>query len=198
MRTTRLLLAALAGAVAMFAWSSISHTAVIRGVGFTPLPRENAIVAELRKSIRDDGLYFFPGVDWSRKQTSEETAAWQARFAAGPHGLVVYHASGDVPVSPRKLLLQFVGDLLAAAIAAWIVSLIAASYWQRVLVVGLLGAFGCVGVSALYWNWYGFTSAFFAAHCLDKIVGWLVAGAALARVAPPRSAAAAGTAFASN
>jgi hypothetical protein len=119
-------------------------------------------------------------VDWSAKPTPGETASWQARFRAG-NGLIIFHPSSDAPVSPRKLSLQFLGDLLASLLAAWILSLVVpAPYWKRVLAVGAMGAFGCLGVSSLFWNWYGFGHAFFAAHAFDKIVGWLIAGAAVA------------------
>jgi len=185
MRLYRLTLAALAGAAVMFAWSAFSHTVLIRGIGFTPLPNERALVGALRESIQEDGLYFFPGIAWSKEPTADETAAWEARFRAG-NGLLIYHPSSDAPVTPRKLMLQFLGDLLAALIAASLVSALPAPYWRRVLAVGALGGFGCLGVSALYWNWYGFGHAFFAAHCLDKITGWLLAGTAIARLAQRR------------
>jgi hypothetical protein len=154
---------------------------LIRGIGFTPLPNEDALVAQMRQSIPESGLYFFPGVDWSAKPTPAESAAWEAKFRAG-NGLVLFHPSSGAPVSARKLSVQFLGDLLASLLAAWLVSWLPKSFWRRAGAVGLMGAFGCLGVSALYWNWYGFTDAFFAAHCLDKVVGWLLAGAAIAEV----------------
>jgi hypothetical protein len=184
MSLRRWLLAALSGAVVMFAWSTLSHTMLIRGIGFTRMPDEAAVVAQLRTSIHEEGLYFFPGIDWDAKPTAGENAAWQARFRAG-NGILVYHPSSGDPVSPGKMLLQLLCDLLAAAIAAWLVARLPGPYWRRVVAVGAMGVFGCLGVSALFWNWYGFGHAFFAAHCFDKIVGWLVAGAAIARVAAP-------------
>jgi hypothetical protein len=185
----RLLWAALAGAAVMFVWSALSHTMLIRGIGFTPLPNEDRLVVELKESIKEDGLYFFPGIDWDREPTDEEAAAWEARYRAG-NGILVYHPSSDGTVTPRKLGLQLFGDALAALLAAYVVSLVNASYWRRLSVVAALGTFGCVGVSALYWNWYGFSHAFFVAHCFDKIVGWTLAGAAIARLSPSSARAA--------
>jgi hypothetical protein len=171
----------------MFVWSAFSHTTLIRGVGFTRLPNESPLVAEMQKSIKDDGLYFFPGIDWSKQPSADETAAWEERFRRG-NGLLIFHPSSDAPVSGRKLLLQFFCDLLAAGIAAYLVALLAVPYWKRVLAVGALGTFGCLGVSALFWNWYGFTHAFFASHCLDKVVGWVLAGAVIAKLSTPAPA----------
>jgi hypothetical protein len=182
MRTLRLPLAALAGATVMFAWSSFSHTTLIRGIGFTPLPNEDALVAQLHQSIRESGLYFFPGIEWNAKPTPDQSAAWDTKFRSG-NGLLIFRPSSGGPVSARKLSLQFLGDLLASFFAAYLVSWLPRSFWRRTAALGLMGAFGCVGVSALFWNWYGFTDAFFAAHCLDKIVGWLLVGAAIAKLA---------------
>src|SRR6185503_6093358 len=97
MRLHRLMFAALAGAAVMFAWSALSHTLLIRGDGFAPLPNETALLAEMRESIKDEGLYFFPGIDWSRHPNADETAAWEQRFRAG-NGLLVFHPSSDAPV----------------------------------------------------------------------------------------------------
>jgi hypothetical protein len=110
-------------------------------------------------------------------------SAWEAKYRTG-NGLLIYHPSSDAPLSPRKLTTQLVCDLLAAMIAAWVVASTQAAYWKRVSIVGALATFGCLGVSALYWNWYGFTHAFFAAHCFDKMVGWLLAGLVIAKLAP--------------
>jgi hypothetical protein len=183
-RLPRLALAALVGALAMFIWGAVSHMVLLKGVGFTRMPHDEWVLAELRKSLSKDGLYFFPSVDLSGHATAEETSAWAARFRAGPTGMIVFHPSGDEPVSPTKLALQFLSDLFAAAIGAFVVSLIAAPNWRRSLVLGLLGAFSCLSVAALYWNWYGFPTAFFLAQCVDKVVGWSIAGVLIARIAP--------------
>ncbi|MCA9617487.1 MAG: hypothetical protein KC731_00605 [Myxococcales bacterium] len=185
----RILVAALAGAVALFVWSAISHMFIIRGIGFEPLPDE-AAVEPLVGSLERGGLYFFPRIDWSRSPSDEEIAAWETRFRRG-HGLVLYEADGDGPVSSKKLGLQFLGDLLAAAILA---ALAARGLGMGVAAGAVFGAalgvFASAGVSSLYWNWYGFSHAFFVAHCGDKIVGWLIAGAAVGWVLSRQGSAA--------
>ena len=91
-------------------------------------------------------------------------------------------ASFVATLSARKLLVQLLTDLLASGIAVYVLSLIAGPDWRRVLVVASFGAFSCLSVGALYWNWYGFPTAFFFAQCLDKIGGWFLAGSAIAYV----------------
>ena len=37
-------------------------------------------------------------------------------------------------------------------------------------------------MSTIYWNWYGFPDAFFLAQMIDLVVGWTLAGVAMAAV----------------
>ena len=106
-------------------------------------------------------------------------------FARAPTGMIVYHAAGDTPISPKKLSVQFLSDVLAAGIASYLLSLSIATYWKRVGLAVLLGAFGLFAISSIYWNWYGFSNAFFLAQGLDMIVGWSLAGAVITKLIPP-------------
>jgi len=179
------LIATLAGAVTIFVWGGISHMVLLKGIGFTRMSNEQRIVSTLRSSLPGDGLYFFPSIDLRGNPTREEQAAWEARFREGPTGMIIYHAAGDAPVSPKKLSVQFVSDVLAAGIVSYLLSLTVATYWKRVELVGLLGAFGLFAISSIYWNWYGFPDAFFVAQGVDMIFGWSLAGAVIAKLIPP-------------
>ena len=185
MTIIRLAMGAFLGALIMFFWSAFSHMLLLKGAGFTPLPDEELVTSQLKTSVGDEGLYFFPGRDFRSSYTPEQEATWETKFRQGPTGLLLYHSGGVSSVSPRKLLVQLLSDFLAAAIASLIVSRMIGPYWQRVLAVALFGAFGCLSVSTIYWNWYGFPDSFFAAQCVDQVVGWLFAGVAVVGVLKP-------------
>jgi hypothetical protein len=187
----RFVLAVLVGAVAMFIWGAVSHMVLLKGAGFSHLPNDEAVAATLKDLIPQDGLYFLPSPNFSGNATGAESAKFEARFRAGPTGMILFHRSGCEPVTPKKLFVQFFSELLAAAIGALVLSRIAASYWQRVLTMALLGAFGVLSISTIYWNWYGFPDEFFVAQLVDKVLGWLLAGSLMAAVAP-RAASPAG------
>jgi len=184
----RWLIATLAGAVTVFVWGGFSHLVLLEGVGFSRIANEERIVSALRTSLPGDGLYFVPSIDLRGTPTSEETAAWEARFRAGPTGLIVYHALGDTPVSPKKMVVQFLSGLFAAGIVTFVLCLTVAPYWGRVGLATLMGALGVFTVSTIYWNWYGFTNAFLLAQVVDMIVGWALAGAVIARLIPAQQA----------
>jgi hypothetical protein len=182
------LVATVAGAVTMFVWGAISHMVLLEGVGFSRISDEERIVSALRSSLPGDGLYFLPSIDLRKSPSAEETAAFEARFRAGPTGMIVFHAAGDAPVSFRKLSIQFLSTLVAAGILSYVLSLTVAAYWTRVELASLLGAFGVFAISSIYWNWYGFPNAFLLAQGVDMVVGWSLAGAVIAKLNPPATA----------
>ena len=98
--------------------------------------------------------------------------------------MIIYHVAGDTPVSPKKLSVQFLSNVLAAGIVCYVLSLTIATYWRRVGVAALLGAFGLFAISSIYWNWYGFPDAFFFAQGVDMIVGWALSGVVIAKLIP--------------
>ena len=183
----RFVLAAIVGGVVIFIWGAISHMVLLKGAGFSHLENDEVVAAELAHSIPHDGLCFLPSADFSRSATNAENAALEARARKGPTGMVLFHRSGSELVTGRKLLIQFFSELLAAAIGVLVLSRTVAAYWLRVLMMGLIGTFGVLSISTIYWNWYGFPDAFFVAQLLDKAAGWLLAGAVMAAIVPRHS-----------
>jgi hypothetical protein len=180
----RFVVAVSAGAVAAFIWGAVSHMTLLKGAGFSHLANDEAVAAELSRSIPHDGLYFLPSPDFSGNTTGAENAAFEARFRAGPTGMILFRRSGSEPVTPRKLLIQFLSELLAGTIGALVLQRSPGPYWLRMLTMGLLGAFGVLSIGTIYWNWYGFPDAFFVAQLVDKVVGWMLAGAVMAAIVP--------------
>ena len=185
----RILLAGLAGAIAMFVWTSIAHIATPLGsVGFSQLPDEAAVLGAMDGAIgAKSGLYFYPWVDPKDPQMMQKTEA--AEKAHG-HGLLLYHGPGqnaDTNMMPL-LVREFVKQLVQALIAAWIVSLLAVGYVGRVAVVTLIGVSAAIATNISYWNWYGFPLDYTLAALTMEIVSGLVAGLAIAAIIRPRTA----------
>jgi hypothetical protein len=160
-------------------------------MGFSTLPDEASVLAALKSSVPEAGLYIFPnpGMDMSRKPTPEEQAAWEARMQSGPTGLLVYNPTAGEGLSPRQLVSEFLTNVLAAAVAAFVASLIAAAYGRRVLVITLIALFGWLSLSVSYWIWYPFPGSFILAEGITEVMGWFLAGLAIARIVPPAGAA---------
>ena len=179
----RVLLGGIFAGLAVFIFSAIDHMALPTGhMGLKTLPQEDVVLGAMRTAIPEPGLYFFPGMDLSKRMTAQEQKAWDAKYLAGPTGLLVYSPGGAPPMQPRQLSTELCSDILAAIIAAFVVSLTQASFGRRVLVVTLLGLFAWLSVSVSYWTWYHFPPAYVVAEGIDQVGGWLCGGIVLAAV----------------
>src|SRR5438552_3527946 len=95
--TTRNLMAAVLGAIAMFIWSFIAHAVLPLGeIGVRQVPNEDALIDALKSNLGENhGLYIFPGLGVGPEATREEKhAAMQKAMEKGnngPSGLLIYH-----------------------------------------------------------------------------------------------------------
>ena len=170
----RIVIAALVGGIIFFIWSSIAHIVTPLGMmGLSNLPNEDAVLQTLRANVPNSGMYFFPGFMSDRD-------AWEAKLRQGPSGLLVYTAVGTVAMDPKQLISELITNIVAAFIAAAIIALIAAPYMKRVAVIALMGVFGWVSLLLSYWIWYHFPTAFILGELTTEVVGWFLAGLAIA------------------
>jgi hypothetical protein len=180
--SARTLLALAAGTAVLFVWGALSHMIIIRGVGFAALPDDAAFAQALSGKHVEPGLYAFPAPpDWRGEVATEASmAAWDAQFRSGPSGLLVVRPIGEAPVSPRKLLVQLLANVVAVSLALLVVRSSGPSFWRRVACVVAVGTGGFVTVGVICWNWYAFTNGFILALGFDLLVGWLLVGSILA------------------
>lgn len=183
----RLIIAGIIGGIVMFGWGAFSH--MVLGLGdssFKQIPNESAVLSTMKANINEPGLYFFPGMDMSRTPTTEEMNAWTEKFKAGPRGLMVFHPTGDEPMSVRYLLTELASNILAALAAAVIISWLICSFFGRVIAAGLIGLAGWLSIDMSLWNWYGFPTTYFLSQGIDQVVGWLLSGIAIALIVKGR------------
>ncbi len=83
---------------------------------------------------------------------------------------------------PRQLAVELLSDILAAALAAWIIGHTAVPFGRRVLMVTCLGVFAWLAISVSFWNWYGFPAAWAMAELIDQVGGWLAGGLVIAAI----------------
>lgn len=179
----RILLAAVIGGAAIFIWGYLAHAVLPLGqTGIKVLPNEDAVIEGLRATISEPGLYYYPGMDPKQQGNTQVMEEWARKHEAGPTGLILYRPTGSPPMTPQQLLLELLGNMFSAFIAAYLLSKTGAPFARMVWLSALLGIFAWAVVSIRYWNWYGFPPDFTAAAALDHAVGWTVGGIAIAFV----------------
>ena len=185
----RRLLAAIAGGIVVFVWSAVSHMALGLGsAGIRTLPNEERMAQAIRGVVTEPGLYFFPGMDPSRKMTPEEERAWTERYRRGPSGLMIVQPGGREPMEPTQFVVELLADILAAGVAAFILAGLGGPLLARAGAVGLLGVFEWADLSVSYWNWYKFPTLYTGAALVEQVVGWTLAGLVMALMLRPRPA----------
>jgi hypothetical protein len=88
-------------------------------------------------------------------------------------------------MSPRQLGGELATNIIAALVAAILVSMMIGSWLKRALAVALLGVFGVASVLLSYWLWYGFPGAFVVGQTVTEVVGWFLAGLVIAKIVKP-------------
>lgn len=186
----KVLIAGILGGIVAFAWSSIVHMLPTGHMGLSTLnDKEDAVLAALKSNIGQPGLYFYPGMDMTKSPTAEQQAAWEAKYKAGPTGLLLYLPTGSEPMGPKQLLIEFLTTVLCGLIAAYVLASAVGSLLHRAALVCLMGLFTWLAISLSQWNWYKFPFDFILLDGLDQVIGWLLAGLLIAKMIKPAAPA---------
>jgi hypothetical protein len=186
----RILLAALAGAVAMFVWTAIAHMATpLATTGFGKMTNEPAALSSLSAENvgTKPGLYIFP---WTDPKDPKMMDKYEELAKTRPTGMLLYRPIGQQMggISIAMLTKEFLKQLVQTLIAAWIVSMIAAGFTTRVGIVTAIGFSAGIATNISQWNWYGFPTDYTLAQITIEVISGLVAGLAIASVLPRKTA----------
>lgn len=184
----RVLIAALAGAVAMFAWVSIAHMLTpLATTGISRMNNEPATLAAMQAAMPADGLYMFPGMDVNAKDRKAEMAAYVAKAKVNPTGLVVFHAPKADQGMTKQMIGEFVIELICVLMAAILLNLAnIPGFVGRVLTVVAVGVPAVLWTNGSYWLWYGFPGSYTLANMTIELIGFVVAGLVLAALMRPK------------
>ncbi len=189
----RIIGAGLLGGLLIFLWGFVSHMFLPLGMaGMVEVDdaKQTAVIEAMGANFQEPGIYmlpFMPEADW---QDEAKSKAFGERAVTRPQAWVVYHPTGeDINANFMKMLgTQFGSDVLGALLAAIVASFLVGSYLQRVILITMMGAFAWVSISVPYWNWYRFPFEFTAANLVEYVVGYFLAGLAIAWLVKPRAA----------
>lgn len=180
----RIAIAAIIGGIVMFLWGAVAHTMLPLGeMGMhTAVEQDAALNAISRSASRGGGVYMLPGMDPAIYADDAASKAFVQANRDKPYALVIYQPDGNPALENMapNLGKQWASDTLAAAVLAWILALGAWGLARRVMVATAAGIFSWLTISVPYWNWYLFPLDFTLANLVEQVVGWAIAGAAMA------------------
>src|SRR5436190_21334428 len=180
----RILVAGLVGGILVFFMGFVEHE-LLGWSARTFLRLEKN--AEFRDYLRGDklgpGMYPFPQMP--KDKTPAETERFSKEWKPGPSGFLIVAPPGDLNMG-KMLGGEFISNVIASLIAAWIVSLISAdkTFLWRWKAVVLMGIFGWMSIVASQGIWWQFPWPFIRDELLCTILEWCVGGAAIAGLVP--------------
>jgi hypothetical protein len=173
----RLIIAAVLGGLVMFVWGAVGHMFLgIGEAGVMPMPNEAAMAAVMKESITEPGIYFLPGLDMKKQPSKEEWDAWSAKYKEGPTAMLIYHPTGDEPMSVKQMGVELASNIAAALVVGMILIFAYVSWGRGVIISTLIGLAAWLSINVSYWNWYGFPSNFVTSELIEQVVGWALSG----------------------
>jgi hypothetical protein len=178
----RVLTAGLIGGIVFFIWGAVSHMVLpIGDMGMKQANAEDPVLAAMQQNFAGEGVYVVPGLAPEKMADPAAAAAYSAKAKSSPNAFVVYQPVGrDGMDMTGNLVKQFVSDFLSALVVAFVLSLGAFGFAKRVFIATALGLFSWLSISVSYWNWYRFPLDFTIGNLLEQVLGWLLAGIAIA------------------
>lgn len=181
----RILVAGLVGGILVFFMGAFEHMALDwGGRTISRIPRDATFREHVQEQSLPPAIYMFP--EMPKEGSNAETKRFGEQWKAGPSGLLIIAPPGEDVMPPKTLILEALSNIIAALIAAWIVSLISADkpFLWRWKVVVLMAIFAWVSLVASYGIWYHFPWPFIRDDLLCTILEWSVGGAAIAGLVP--------------
>jgi len=179
----RVLVAGLIGGILMFVWGVVAHMALGLGqVGFKLPANENLALSGLQQGLGEHaGVYIVPALDPKKMGDAAEMRTYSIKAVRSPYAFVVYQPQGtDMTQMGPQIGRQWASDTLSALALAFVMGLAVVGFRRRLAIAAAAAVFAWLSTLLPYWNWYRFPLDFTLAALVEQLVGWLIAGAAMA------------------
>jgi hypothetical protein len=181
---TRILLAGLLGAVAMFAWTAIAHMALPIGeAGVENTMNDDELLGALKSTVKNkEGLYIYPTMGLPPNATHAQQSAamekYPEKLEKNPSGFFIFHPAGSRPMNMGKFLtVEFITELCEALLAVWLLAQTRiVTFGGRIGFVIVVGLVAAISTNVSYWNWWGFPTVYTASYMFIQFVGFFLVG----------------------
>lgn len=184
MRT--IVLGTVLGGIVLFAWSFFSwtvlpwHLSVFRGFS-----NEDALTPLLLAGAKESGMYTVPGM--LEGGSKEQQKAMEDKLAKGPF-LFAALRPGPIGSTASMFINQILLQLGVALVATLLLMQVRlAGYLARAGFVASVGLAGALAAFLPESNWWGFSASYTAVNVADMVIGFGLAGLALAKIVPVRA-----------
>jgi hypothetical protein len=126
-------------------------------------------------------VYLLPSLDPKQMGDAAVVRAYSIKAVRSPYAWVVYQPRGtDMMQMGPQIGRQWASDTLASLALAFVMGLAVVGFRRRVAIAAAAAVFAWLSSMLPYWNWYRFPLDFTLAALAEQLIGWLLAGAAMA------------------
>jgi hypothetical protein len=194
--TTRIFLAGVLGAAAMFSWTAIAHIALPFGeAGIQNTMKDETLLSALQSTVNNKpGLYTYPSMglppDATHAQQSEAMEKYPAILEKNPSGFFIFHPAGSRPMDMgRFLTIEFITELCEALLVVFLLAQTRiTTFAGRIGFVTAAGVLASLATNVSYWNWWGFPTTYTASYMFIQIFGFFLVGVVAAIMFRPVTA----------
>lgn len=174
---------ALIGGVVLFVWSAIfwmvfacqSH--YMRG-----FQDEGDVASAIIDNAPESGFYILPYM--SKAENPKQMKKSEEKMAAGPFVFAAVKLEGKNPRMGMSMVASLILKIVVAYIVSWlVVNLKIAERGRIVKFVALVGLVAALLVAFPHAIWFGFPAGYVVCALLDNVIGWILAGFAIAKCA---------------
>lgn len=144
---------------------------------------ESSVASAIRNNAPESGVYILPNTfSYNDSTSSSEMSRGMEMMERGPFVFASVRTNGMGPMTLKPFVFSLVLQIIGAFIVTWMLMQTKLPFKRQVAFVTLFG----VGVAILGqlpdWNWWGFSGCYIATTMLDLVIGWFLAGFAIAKV----------------
>jgi hypothetical protein len=177
-----LIKSAIVGGLILFVWQFISWSFIPwRSSLMHPFSDEGVVASTITSNAPAPGMYILPLARDMSGGSAQDKAAAEKRAAEGP---IVFAAVRLGPVRPFAfgLTAQFLTQVVNALLLTLVLfKTNIPSYGGRILFIAMLALLAGVAGHVPNWNWFNFSAGYTALEMTDLLVGWTLAGLAIAK-----------------
>ncbi len=181
----KLIRGAVIGGVIVFLWCLVSWMVLPwHSMVFNKFTDEGSVANTIRNHAPVSGVYILPNTyTYNASTSASEMEKGISMMQHGPTMFASIQVNGMGEKTARPFIVSLIIQIIGAGIVTWmLLQTKGLNYRQRVWFVTLYGiAIGVLGILPA-WNWWALSPSYVASIFFDLIVGWFLAGLALAKI----------------
>ena len=180
------ILAALAGAVLMFIWGSLTWM-VLHLYPHEGFDNNDVVAAGMKASNAETGVYWVPAPPGTNDQETPEFKEFARRYKDGPRAMVIYNADGGDTHDMMFLAKGFLALLASCFVVALMLDRAAIkNLLGRVLFCTTIGVVVALYSDGNNWAFFMYPQGWTIMSMIDHVVSWTLAGVGMGLIMKPR------------